>query len=615
MDYSDYLRRKIGKAVYADLIKEAIPIADSCISNVGSIVCYTRPKPKSFEEANQVAAGSSAGGCSYGSINENGSFTYVPKCPPTEYINTVGITGAIVNNTSEGLYIGYSNDGTPLYSFKIDGYLGGTPVDIQQGSLYTISRYTTNMRQTGSNWSTDGIQQPTNIVNQGFSITSWSDSIIPITVLDFGGNSGAYNYTNVGYNYFKKLASGKYYIGVEIGSDRLNIYKDGSLSIAYNNSIQPSYSATIIKLQSNYDPLWRINFDNYYTDVVEANANIKMDTDNNENLFVSYNRFSNNGEIPEADGNYVALPGIVAGLPTDAGYFLINYDSNGNAIWASTIYQNRVGASGNETIVKSTPSGNLYIMSPYEYPDTPIFYNSNGTTSNIPPLPNTNTSYGQYITSYTNTGIFNWSSGMVGTAIDQYDACVSADSNVYVCGKYIGSNVFYDSNGTTNTISNVNTPYKAGYIAKYNSSGTAQWSLSFTVNYFDSTLGTSYENGVKSISIDSSSNIYAIMRTGTCNARIYKNNTLVNSLSVSNLDYGAVDAVVKINPSGDIQWISAIGIPNYVTGNDSTSFLINKINSGNYNDTIVVGGLIGGDTDLICRNSSGTIKLSNTTRL
>lgn len=86
MDFSDHLRRKIGKAVYANYYQQETINAYTCISDPSSSVCVSDIKPKSFADAYNIAAGSSQGGCGY-TINKNGSFSYVPKCPPTEYSN------------------------------------------------------------------------------------------------------------------------------------------------------------------------------------------------------------------------------------------------------------------------------------------------------------------------------------------------------------------------------------------------------------------------------------------------------------------------------------------------------------------------------------------------
>lgn len=88
MDFSDYLRRKVGKAVYADYSQQKLINNYICSNNSNSAVCVSDIKPKSFAEAYDIAQGSSTGGC--GTSIPNGSYSYVPKCAPTIYTDFTG---------------------------------------------------------------------------------------------------------------------------------------------------------------------------------------------------------------------------------------------------------------------------------------------------------------------------------------------------------------------------------------------------------------------------------------------------------------------------------------------------------------------------------------------
>jgi hypothetical protein len=86
MDFSDHLRRKVGKAVYSDYYQKGIINSYICSNSPSNNVCVSDIKPKSFVDAYNIGNGASQGGCSYSNII-SGSFTYVPKCPPTKYSN------------------------------------------------------------------------------------------------------------------------------------------------------------------------------------------------------------------------------------------------------------------------------------------------------------------------------------------------------------------------------------------------------------------------------------------------------------------------------------------------------------------------------------------------
>jgi len=633
MDFSDYLRRKKGQAVYANYHAQESVNSTACLANPSNLSCSSQIKPKSFADAYDIAQGSSTGGCGY-SISENGVFSYVPKCAPSEYTDITGSvdTGFSATQGNRGIFIIYSNDGTPLYSFLNTSYIDSrvNPSTIQIGSLYTSTNYYTNMVQTLSNWE-PASKQPIQAPAAASVVTLWGDNNEPETTLCFNGMPLVYNISGGVKNEATKInPSGNKHILNMLETSEMKYFIDGVRNTSYTNDYESNYQETLLKLSTSNTPIWNINYktDTYGDGTQSSTRSIFFDTDYNENVYVSYSfdTTTNNTSIPEANGGTSSLTGLLSN-EYSFGFDLVKYNSSGTGIWGSTINfaspGRTPGNSFNFKKVCATSNGNIYNLFVYGSNDvysTPIFYNSNAS-SNIPPLPSPSiyedlTQFNSVIASYTNDGTFAWASAIVGLPLPSatFSLAVSSDSNSYVCGSYTGYNYFYNSNGTVSSISNVYTPYQAGYVAKFNNSGTPQWAISFTVNYFDPLLSVvDYGNIVKDISLDAAGNIYAVLKTGTCNARIYSNNTLVTGLAVSNLGYSSVNALAKIDTNGQIQWISAINPTIYANNDYATNMYI--VSGGTTGD-VGIGGTIGGGADgLICYNGAGAIKLSNTTRL
>jgi len=129
----------------------------------------------------------------------------------------------------------------------------------------------------------------------------------------------------------------------------------------------------------------------------------------------------------------------------------------------------------------------------------------------------------------------SWAKSIGGTGSD-YGRGIATDSsgNVYVIGKYSGS---FTIGSTTLTSAGSNDVF----VAKYDTSGTAQWARSIG--------GTSSDTG-RSIATDSAGNVYV---TG-----IYYGSVTIGSTTLNSL-YSYDTFVVKYDTSGTVQWAKSIG--------------------------------------------------------
>lgn len=209
------------------------------------------------------------------------------------------------------------------------------------------------------------------------------------------------------------------------------------------------------------------------------------------------------------------------------------------------------------------PSGNAYIFGDYQgsvvTPTTVI-----GTT--------TLTSYGNrdlYIAKYNSSGTFQWARGLGSTAGGDFTGGITTDasSNVYVSGTYQAANMII---GTTTL-----TPYGNydAFIAKYNTSGTAQWAAK---------VGGGSDDYGYDVSTDATGNAYMI---GT-----FSGTTIaVGSTNLTNANPGSSTDVfaAKYSPTGAVLWSTKAG----GTGNENGATIVSDP-VGN----VYAGGYIGGTT-------------------
>jgi hypothetical protein len=192
-------------------------------------------------------------------------------------------------------------------------------------------------------------------------------------------------------------------------------------------------------------------------------------------------------------------------------------------------------------------SGNVY-LSGYYISNPLTLYNSDGNSSGIT-LPNSG-SWGVYVAKYDTTGTSQWAARLEGTSYENaQDVAVDSSGNVCVTGSYQSNPLtLYNSDGNSSGITLSNSGFNDVYVAKYNTTGTAQWAARLAGSSNDTATG---------VSVDSSGNV--------CVTGSYQSNPLTlynsdgNSSGITLSNSGSYDVyVAKYNTTGTAQWAARI---------------------------------------------------------
>jgi hypothetical protein len=223
------------------------------------------------------------------------------------------------------------------------------------------------------------------------------------------------------------------------------------------------------------------------------------------------------------------------------------------------------------------------------------FFQSSSITFGSFPLTNENNNSDMFLVKYNPTGDVIWTKIITGFWNETGNAITTdASGNIYVCGEYSSDNINIGAYPLTN--SNPGQASEEIYVAKYNSSGTAQWAKT--------AQGINAEYA-KDISVDANGNVYV---TGAFGSPTFKVGTTV--LNNSNTNGSGDIFVIKFNSTGgfitvlqgqstgddDSKSIAAFGNNAYITGtykaNPQISFgAYPLLNTGNYDIFISCLGL------------------------
>ncbi|MBK9249628.1 MAG: SBBP repeat-containing protein [Ignavibacteria bacterium] len=197
--------------------------------------------------------------------------------------------------------------------------------------------------------------------------------------------------------------------------------------------------------------------------------------------------------------------------------FVVKYNAAGVVQWAR-----RGGSVGNEAgnSIAVDASRNIYITGVYS--DSTKF----GSLAKL-------TSVGQsdiFLLQYNSSGTEQWSKSIGGTGTDAGNDITVDASSLYLSGSYNGSIII----GTDTLISQGNSD---AFVAKFNTSGVAQWARSGG--------GTGIDAGI-ALALDATSNVIV---TGNFEQKAYFGNDSVTSAGNNDV------FLVKYNSSGAFQWV------------------------------------------------------------
>jgi hypothetical protein len=282
-------------------------------------------------------------------------------------------------------------------------------------------------------------------------------------------------------------------------------------------------------------------------------------------------------------GNNISLD-----VSTGRDLMLIKYDANGTPLWArSTMNGSGSGSGEYFEDVYTDSSGNIYASG---------YFNSGNLEFGNNVLKTNSGSVDAIAIKYNSSGTAQLALDINGTKED-YALKIKADSsgNIYVAGNTKSQPINF-GNGVTYYSSNDKN--RDVFVAKFNSSGVAQWAKGG---------GSQYDDYVKGLVVDSGGNVYINGYSGSADAN-FDGTILPNQ--------GSLDIfLVKYDSSGNLQWVksslySSGTSTDYADGlaidsTDNLYFLGHTYSSLKFASDINISNTSSGDMFLVKYNSSG----------
>jgi hypothetical protein len=390
-----------------------------------------------------------------------------------------------------------------------------------------------------------------------------------------------------------------------------------------------------------------------YSVAVDANDNVYVIGSSTTSSSTPLSVFSYSGLLGTAI--QVSLYGTFP-VPTNSGaVFLVKYDTNGQAQWATKL--DSVSAYDEGLSIAVDSAANVYITGYYGSQTvlgdlvvytvintaTPINITSYGTLANT-----LGSGQAAFVAKYNTDGVTQWATSILTNATDATvqgnGVAVDSNGNVYVIGTYsrtaatayiVTFNSFQSQAPIINVVSygTINSSNNLGniFIVKYDTNGQVQWVTNMT--------GLGNDNG-NAIAVDTAGDVYV---TGMYQSTITLN-TFVSQGSPINLNaYGTLPVVAGNQAAfvakystngGSISWVARIDSFNnevgygiavdtsgntYVCGTTQPSVVVTfwsfasqgtPINlNANNTLTIVSGGITTGTSGFLVKyDSTGTVQ-------
>jgi hypothetical protein len=244
-------------------------------------------------------------------------------------------------------------------------------------------------------------------------------------------------------------------------------------------------------------------------------------------------------------------------LPISVGTdaFIVKYNTSGVAQWATTIS----GASSDNGLGITTDATGVYVTGNYTS-------GSGATLNNEKILPNS-LSADTFIVKYNTSGLAQWATTIRGTGADGGNGITTDATGVYVTGYYNSASEVTLNNDIKLPITAAASPSAApsqdAFIVKYDTSGLAQWATTIR--------GTVSDQG-NGITTDAT----GVYVTGYYNSasEVTLNNDIklpITAAASPSAAPGSDAFIVKYNTSGLAQWATTIRGTGFDTGNGITT--------------------------------------------
>ena len=311
---------------------------------------------------------------------------------------------------------------------------------------------------------------------------------------------------------------------------------DGSITLptlANNGSTRHTF---IVKYNSNGVGIWATRIAPVTSgagDILALCVNVVPNRSSAGDIILS-GSFAANSIIYNAPGAVATLPPLISLGGTDA--FLVKYNSNGTALWDTSIY----GSGVDRGFGVSVDSLNNIIVVGL-YVGIATILNSDGTTFGT--LPN-NGSNDAFIVKYDSSGVGIWATRIGGVLIDRGNGVtVDSNNNIILTGIYAGPTTIFDApGGITATLALPFSGINDVFIVKYDSNGVGIWATRIA--------GAADDTG-NSITVDSNNNILVTGFYSSNPVTIYNTPGGITDVAGTLINTGLVDAfLVKYTSSG-----------------------------------------------------------------
>jgi hypothetical protein len=414
--------------------------------------------------------------------------------------NMGGSYGFICKYNAQGTPISYSILGYGTMSYAINTVDYDMDNNVYIGGTYTSILQTTLKDASGNN--TDVILPYT--YNSNSYIVKYNSSGTPLLAFNISNQATTINAIKVDSNN---------YIYIE------GNYNSNSIVTLNNNITLPvtsSLAAFLAKYDANGLAQWATTVDG-----ISGDYGYSVAIDSIGNVYIS-GQYTSTSIVPL--NNSITLP-----ITSFGAAFLVKYDANGLAQWAT-----KIDGTGNDNgnYVTTDSIGNVYISG--SYTSTSAVSLNNSIT-----LPLVSSS-AAFLVKYNASGLAQWATKIDGTNNDNGQS-VATDSigNVYISGSYLSTSIVPLNNGITLPITNS----IAAFLAKYDANGLAQWATKID--------GIGADNGY-SVTTDSIGNVY-IAGNYNNTSIVTLNNNITLPITTSSAAF-----LAKYDASGLAQWATSV---------------------------------------------------------
>ncbi len=249
--------------------------------------------------------------------------------------------------------------------------------------------------------------------------------------------------------------------------------------------------------------------------------------------------------VYSANGSPDCAPFKVLEGSTANDAFVVNYDVNGQAVWAARI----LGLGGADALSTASDSAsNCYVAGLYKSASISIYNKDDTIFGSLTGTTNTDI----FLIKYNSAGFAQWATRIagVGDRVNVVDIASTSAGDVFVSGLFRSTSItIYNSNGlSAGTLAN--NAVSNGFLLKYDTNGTLSWKAGFTLS--DPTANTSGEGIV--VSSDNT----AVYVTGAYGANLTFGSTGAPITLAKIAGAPSNGFVVKYNMSGVPQWAAAI---------------------------------------------------------